>query len=131
MALYSIGEISKLTGFSGDTLRYYEKIGLLGIVPRNAAGRRSYGEKQVSHLKFILRAKKMNFSLHEIGSLLKMRSAPQQAKEEIRLLTANKLQAVENHLSELTLLRNELTLLLNLCRSGGADCPIIDAMDKD
>ena len=68
----------------------------------------------------------MNFSLDEIRDLLDMRTDPQKACTEVRELTAKKLQDVEAHLLELNSLRNELQLLLNLCRASEDGCPIIE-----
>ena len=126
---YRIGEVSRLTGLSVDTLRYYEKIGLLPAVARTASGVRLYDDQDLSRLRFIRRAQKMNFSLEEIGMLLKMRADPRHARDEVRELTAHKLAEVERSLEELTLLRNELTLLLNLCRGSEAGCPIIEGIE--
>jgi len=129
--MYKIGEVTKLTGLSADTLRYYEKFGLLPNVSRNASGIRQYDDKDISRLKFIKRAQGMNFSLDEIKQLLTMREDPQHAKESIRQLTADKLKDVQKQVSELTTLQNELTLLLNLCRRSEDGCPIIEDIDTD
>ena len=128
---YKIGEVTKLLSLSADTLRYYEKIKLLPRVGRNASGVREYDDKDISRLKFIQRAQKMNFSLAEIADLLKMRENPQQVRNEVRQLTADKLSEVDAHLESLTTLRNELQLLLNLCQGSEDGCPIIDGLDKD
>ncbi len=128
---YRIGEVTRLTGLSADTLRYYEKIGLLPPVARNAGGVRIYDEADLSRLRFIQRAQKMNFRLEEIGMLLKMRADPRHARDEVRELTARKLAEVEHRLEALTLLRNELTLLLNLCRGSAEGCPIIEGIEDE
>ena len=127
---YRIGDIAQLLGLTADTLRYYEKIGLLPRVGRNSAGLREYNERDVSRLRFIQRAQKMSFSLAEIAYLLAMRENPQQARDEVRTLTAVKLDEVEARLKDLTLLRNEMRLLLNLCRGAKEGCPIIEKIDK-
>ena len=131
MPLYQIGEIAEKLGLSADTLRYYEKIGLLAKVSRTTSGIRQYDDKDISCLKFIQRAQRMNFSLAEIGDLLSMRKDPQHAKNEIRMLTSQKLVDIETHVNELTTLRNELQLLLNLCRGTDDSCPIIEDLDTD
>ncbi len=130
MMILSIGETSNLLGLSTDTLRYYEKSGLLPVISRNESGRRIYDEQDLSNLRFIMRAKKMNFSLSEIADLLQMRQQPHAVKDEIHLLTANKLSDIENHIEELSHLRNELILLLNLCQNSEKGCPIIDKLDE-
>lgn len=130
MKAYRIGEVTKKIGLSADTLRYYEKIKLLPRVHRNESGIREYDEKDISCLKFIQRAQKMNFSLAEISDLLKMRENPQKVRDEVRQLTADKLKEVDEHLQSLSTLRNELQLLLNLCHGAKEGCPIIDGLDN-
>lgn len=130
MALYRIGDVTKMFNVTADTLRYYEKIGLFPNVSRTASGARQYDDKDLSRLRFIKRAQYMNFSLDEIKDLLEMRAAPQTAKDSIRQLTALKLSAIEEQVSELTTLKNELTLLLNLCRGSENGCPIIEDLDR-
>lgn len=130
MTTFRISEVTKQLGLSADTLRYYEKIELLPRISRNASGIREYDGKDISRLKFIQRAQKMNFSLAEIGDLLKMRENPQKVKNEVRQLTADKLLEVESHLESLTTLRNELQLLINLCQGSEEGCPIIDGLEE-
>lgn len=130
MSLYRIGDVTKKTGLTADTLRYYEKIKLFPRVSRNASGIREYDDKDISRLKFIQRAQKMNFSLSEISDLLKMRENPQKVRDEVRQLTADKLLEVDEHLQSLTTLRSELQLLLNLCQGSEEGCPIIEGLDE-
>lgn len=130
MSQYRIGTVTARLGLSADTLRYYEKIGLLSGVARDAAGIRRYNDKDLSRLRFIQRAQKMDFTLAEIGELLKMREAPQKARKRVRQLTAHKLAAVDARLVELKVLRGELALLMNLCSAGGKSCGIIKEMNK-
>ncbi len=127
---YRIGNISRQLGLSVDTLRYYEKIGLLPRVHRTASGIRDYSDKDISRLKFVRRAQKMNFSLAEISSLLQMREAPQDARQEVRELTLKKLVEIENRLQDLTNLRNELKQLTRLCASNRKGCPIIEDIEN-
>jgi len=131
MTVYRIGEVSKMLELSADTLRYYEKIKLLPKVNRTASGVRVYTDKDISLLKFIRRAQKMNFTLSEISELIQMRVDPQHARDEVRLLTAQKLKEINDSIDDLTTLRNELQLLLNLCFGSDDDCPIIDSMDAE
>jgi len=130
MSTYRIGEVVKKVNLSADTLRYYEKIGLLPPVARNTAGVRIYDDQDLSRLGFIRRAQAMNFSLAEIGQLLEMRASPQNARNEVRELTHQKLLEVEKNLGELGTLRNELQLLINLCQGTQDGCPILEGIGK-
>jgi len=125
-----IGDVVGELGISADTLRYYEKIHLLKKVNRLPSGVRIYGEQDMSRLRFIQRAKTMDFTLDEISQLLRMRENPTGARKSVRELTQNKLNEVEEHLKTLDTLRNELTLLVNLCAGSKDGCPIIDDIDK-
>lgn len=128
--MYQIGEVKKRLNISADTLRYYEKINLLPVIKRTSSGLRSYCESDLSILKFIKRAQRMGFSLNEIKQLIIFRKSPQQAKPEIRLLAKQKLQEIESSLDELKTLRNELKLLVALCRGSEEGCPIIEGLDR-
>ena len=130
MGMYRIGKISKTLGLSVDTLRYYEKIGLLPRVGRNPSGLRVYDDRDVSRLKFIQRAQIMNFTLAEIGALLKLRENPVHAASNVRDLTQRKLGEIDAHLSSLQILRSELQLLINLCNGRDQSCPIIDGIEE-
>ena len=130
MGQYRIGEVAAKLGLSADTLRYYERIGLLPRVARQGSGARLYNDKDLSRLRFIRRAQKMDFTLAEIATLLKMRDAPQSARTSVRELTARKLAETETHLGELKTLRDELRLLLNLCNGSRKSCGILKEMDR-
>ncbi len=127
---YRISKMTELVGLSADTLRYYEKIGLLPTIARNNAGVRLYADKDASRLRFIKRAQRMNFSLAEIAQLLEMRDGPGSARNEVRALTQQKLLQVEEQLEDLNTLRNEMRLLINLCRGAKDGCPIIEDIDN-
>ncbi len=130
MGQYRIGDVAERLGLSTDTLRYYEKIGLLPKVGRSATGIRFYSDKDLSRLQFIQRAQAMDFSLAEIAQLLEMRESPRRARPKVRALTRNKLVQVSARLAELKTLRNELQLLLNLCSGNSPGCPIVSGIER-
>ena len=72
----------------------------------------------------------MNFSLAEIRELLELREDPRHVRDEVSALAARKLEAIEAQLDDLTTLRNELTLLLNLCQNANEGCPILETLDE-
>ncbi|NIR43469.1 MAG: heavy metal-responsive transcriptional regulator [Gammaproteobacteria bacterium] len=131
MTGYRIGDIARLSGLSVDTLRYYEKTGVLPPVARTTGGTRLYTERDLGRVRFIRRAQAMGFSLAEIGQLLRMRDNPAGARAEVRTLTRERLAEVESRLEQLEFLRDELRLLVNLCTDAdGGPCPIIEGLEE-
>ena len=126
----SIQQAAAATGLSADTLRYYEKIGLLGPVQRNPGGARRYDRKTLEQLRFIQRAKAMRFSLDEIGDLLRFRADPADSREQVRALARDKRDAIRGQIDQMEQLERELTLLLNLCDRSDCGCPIIEGLDE-
>lgn len=127
--MMKIGKVVETLSISADTLRYYEKIALMPKVHRNNSGVRFYSDKDLSRLRFIKRAQKMGFSLEEIANLLRFRENPQNAKPQVRELAHQKLKEIEEHLTELSTLRDELRLLTNLCGASMDGCPILESFD--
>ena len=129
MTAYRIGEVTRRLGMSADTLRYYEKIGRLPRVTRNGSGVRGYERADLARLKFIQRARLMNFSLDEIRNLLQFRSDPSGSKVQVRELTRRKLDDIGARMDALQSLRQELDLLMDSCTGSGKSCPIIDGIE--
>lgn len=126
-----IGQVVAELGISADTLRYYEKIGLLVNIQRTQAGIRLYSDGDLSRLKFIKRAQKIGFSLEAIGQLLEFRQAPEQAKPQVRTMAEQKLSEIEAHLVELTRLRDELQGMVEACNQSAGACPILQKLDDN
>ncbi len=129
MTAYRIGEVTRRLGLSADTLRYYEKIGLLPRVARNGSGVRGYERADLARLRFIQRARLMNFNLDEIRNLLQFRSDPSGSKAQVRELTRRKLDDIGARVDALQALRQELGLLMDSCTGSGKSCPIIDGIE--
>lgn len=126
----SIGEASETTGLSTDTLRYYERIGLLGPVARNGGGQRRYSGEDIACLRFVRRAQAMDFSLDEIGQLLELRASDGDVRTEVRALSETKLAEIEQRIQALSRLRDELADLIRQCRTAKGACPIITRMNE-
>lgn len=125
-----IGEVAKKLELSIDTLRYYEKEGLITLVQRNHSGIRYYNAQALSQIRFIMRAQRVGFSLKEIAALQIMRKDPSKARNEIRALTVSKLQEVDVRLQEMEYLKRELQLLVNICTNKN-DCGILNSLNSD
>lgn len=111
-----------------ETVRYYQRRGLLPEPPRPAGGVRHYGPDEVTRLRFIRRAQAMGFSLDDIAGLLEVRG--KRACERTRALTEHKLAAVRTRITELQQLEHELAALVTACGSAPADatCPTLDLL---
>lgn len=128
---YSIGGAAATIGITPDTLRYYEKIGLVPHTARNTGGRRVYREKDLMRLRFVKRAQALGFSLHDIGRLLRLRENPVRCSKAVRTLAQQKRDALLAQLREIEQMQRELSLLLNLCTGADDHCPILDELDKE
>lgn len=125
-----IGEAARRCGSSTDTLRYYERIGLLPPPGRDAGGRRVYSERDLGRLRFIRRAQSVGFTLDEIGNLLRFRENPARASREVRSLAMRKHDEVRETLTTLQQVETELALLVRLCPGDGDECPILEQLDQ-
>lgn len=127
----SIGSAAAAVGITADTLRYYEKIGLLPHQTRNASGRRVYREKDLARLRFVKRAQALGFSLQDIRQLLRLRENPIKCSKAVRSLAQEKRDSLLVQMREIERMQAELTLLLNLCTGAGDSCPILDRLAQD
>jgi len=128
MTIYSIGQVAKQSGVSVETIRYYEKEGLLEKPERKESGYRQYKREAVDRLSFIQQAKDLGFSLKEIGELLSIKS---DAKcSAVKQLAQNKLDDVEDKIKMLQRMRKSLKKLINVCPGQAPinDCPILEAL---
>lgn len=129
MPTMSIGQLAKQAAVGVDTVRFYEKYGLLPKAPRKPSGYRQYGTDHARQLAFIRRAKELGFSLSDIAELLKLRNGRNVAR--VRGVAQRNLLAVERKIAELQRLRAVLKELVATCPGSGAaeQCPILRAFD--
>jgi MerR family mercuric resistance operon transcriptional regulator len=124
-----IGEVSESTGCHVETIRYYERIGLLSQVPRR--GRyRCYRVEDVARLRFIVRARELGFSLHEVRALLSLANRRGiRSCTSAQALAASNLENVRAKIADLERLARTLTEVLSQCQSGTAEyCPLLQAL---
>lgn len=128
----TIGKVAKASGLSVETIRYYEREGLLLPAGRSASGYRFYAESSVQRLRFIRRAKQLGFTLVEIRNLL-MLSESHGDQSEIKALTQDKLTLIEQRIEDLQRMRTALQNLAERCPGQGCidDCPIIVALNDE
>src|SRR5262249_48262044 len=128
-ALLLIGALSDETGVSIETIRYYERIGLLASPPRSAGRRRQFGSEHLQTLKFIRRGREMGFSLEDIRTLLKLDRESNVVCAEARQITLRHLAQVREKVARLQKLERALTTISAGCRPGTQrSCPIIGAL---
>jgi MerR family transcriptional regulator, copper efflux regulator len=129
MALTS-GQLAKKAGVGVETLRFYEREGLLEKPERSGSGYRQYTAEAVERVKFIRRAQLLGFQLKDIKELLALRDNPTARSGEVREKAAAKLADIAEKISDLEAIRAELTRLIEACDGTGpaAHCPIITAI---
>jgi len=125
-----IREAAQTVGLSADTLRYYEKINLVPRPARGVGGQRSYGEKDLARLRFVIRAQSLGFTLEEIRQLLRFRENPARCSKAVRMLAKRKCDALSAQLQAIEHMQRELILLLNLCSGASDHCPILERLDN-
>jgi MerR family transcriptional regulator, copper efflux regulator len=132
MSIYSIGQVAKQSGISVETIRYYEKEGLLEEPERKESGYRQYKEEAIDRLTFIQQAKELGFSLKEIGELLSIKSDANTVCNDVKQLAQEKLADIESKIKMLQRMRKSLKKLVDICPGHAPinDCPILEALDK-
>jgi len=131
MRTMTIGMLATAAGVNVQTVRYYERRGLLPAPPRTAAGYREYADSDVARIGFIRRAQKLGFTLNEIDELLSIRIAPDIARTDLRRRVAAKINDVETKIRELESIRGALTHIARTCEVHGplGDCPFLEALE--
>jgi MerR family copper efflux transcriptional regulator len=131
MEALGIGQLAKRGGVGIDTVRYYERNGLLAPHTRLASGYRRYGELELARLRFIRRAQRLGFTLKEVKELLAL--SAQRDVGRVKRSAQTKLLDVEARMAALTRVRDGLAKLIAACPGHGraADCPILQALTDE
>ena len=125
------GEVADASGVSVQTVRYYERRGLLPEPPRDGNGHRNYDADAVRRLYFIKRAQELGFSLSDIDELLSLRAEPDAPNRKVKRKTKAKLQETQRRLEDLRGIESKLEELYEACDGEGttSECPILDALE--
>jgi MerR family mercuric resistance operon transcriptional regulator len=123
-------ELARRAGVNAETLRYYERRGLLTPPPRSEAGYRDYPPDAVSVLRFVKRAQDLGFSLAEVEDLLHLAEGGPDACDAVREAAGSKLRDLEQRLADLERMRSSLVELLERCELPPADrrCSLLRAL---
>ena len=133
MANLKIGELAELGQVNLQTIRYYEREGLLPKPPRLASGYRVFSSDAVRRVRFIKRAQELGFSLKEIKELLSIRFDPESDCSGVRKLARAKVVDIEQKIRTLQAMRKVLGKLATACPGRGplSDCPILESFEPD
>lgn len=130
--VFTIGALSKVTGCNIETIRYYEKIGLLSEPDRTPGGHRVYNASDGSRLQFILKSRELGFPINEIRKLLVLVDGQKFTCGEVKELTERHIRDIKNKVKDLRKLERALSGLVVQCEGGNIpDCPIIESLWVD
>ena len=127
----SIGKLAQAAGVNVETIRYYQRRGLLTEPPKPLGGQRHYPIDTVKRVRFIKRAQALGFTLEEVGALLALDRA--RACTPTRALAAHKQVLLEGKIADLTALHAALGMLIQECDNhrGATACPIVETLTRD
>ena len=124
-----IGDLSRHAGVNIETIRYYERIGILPKPVRQSNGRRSYSIADAQRLGFIRHARDLGFDLAAVRVLLALQEKPEASCEDASRIAQGQLDAVEDRIARLLNLRDELSRMVSDCHRGRvAECRVIEAL---
>src|SRR5689334_21742417 len=132
MAL-KIGELAERSAVNPQTIRYYEREGLLPEPPRLESGYRMFPESAVRRVRFIKRAQELGFTLAEIADLVSLRVDGQRSSAGVKSLAEAKIRDIEEKIRALEAMKRALTHLSGKCSGRGpaSECPILESLDSD
>ncbi len=127
----SIGDVAREAGVNVQTLRYYERRGLVRAPQRSEGGHRQFGLDTVRLVRFIKRAQELGFTLKEIEELIALRQPGRRDRSNVRRLATAKLADVDEKIGRLRAIRTAVAALIETCTCAGRtlECPIIEALD--
>ncbi len=128
----TIGKLAKHTGFGIETIRFYERRGLMEEPARRPSGYRDYPPSVVKRLQFIQRSKDLGFSLSEIGELLSLRVDEDRTCRDVLEVANAKINEIGEKIGELERMRNALKNLASACNGEGptGECPVLEALEN-
>ncbi len=127
------GKLARAAGVNLETIRFYERRGLLPSPPRSAAGYRYFSAEAVQRVRFIRRAQTLGFSLQEIGELLALSGVRQGRCATVRARAQSKIVEIERKVEALNAMRKALQELVAACRSNVPikHCPILQSLNSE
>ncbi|MDP2662324.1 MAG: MerR family DNA-binding protein [Dehalococcoidia bacterium] len=132
MRTLTTGQLAKKAKVNVQTVRYYERRGLLPEPPRRESGYRQYPQETAARIEFIKRAQVLGFTLTEISELLSMRAGTDATCAEVKKTAEAKVADIEEKVRDLQGMKEALVRLITACEERGptSECPILDALDN-
>ncbi len=132
MEKLTIGQLAKKANVNLETIRYYERRGLLPAPPRNKSGHREYSLEEVKRTEFIKRCQALGFSLKEISELLSLRVGPGTTCGDVKARVETKIADVEKRIGDLQMIKEALLRMSSKCIGKGpvGQCPILEELYK-
>ena len=128
----NIGKAAELSGLTVKTVRYYSDIGIIYPHVNKNTGYRDFSESDLAKLQFLAKARKFDFSLDDCRELLALYENKERSSKEVKVLTLEKIAEIDIKLSELQMLRGQLSTLANACHGDNRpNCPILDALSEN
>ena len=128
----NIGKAANLSGLTVKTVRYYSDIGIIKPQVDPNTGYRDFSESDLPKLQFIAKARKFDFNLSDCRELLALYENTERSSKEVKALTLEKIVEIDTKLSELQMLKDQLSTLASACKGDDRpNCPILDALSNN
>ena len=125
----NIGKAAQLSGLTVKAVRYYSDIGIIKPKVAVDTGYRDFSDTDLAKLQFVAKARKFNFSLDDCRELLALYENTERSSREVKALTLEKIAEIDTKLTELNMLKDQLSTLASTCQGDDRpDCPILDAL---
>ena len=133
MGTMTIGKLAKRAGVGVETIRFYERKGLIPEPPRRSSGYREYDDDTVTRVRFIRHAKELGFTLKEIDGLLSLQLDPDKPCQDVNRRIETKIGDINEKIQMLKRMKNALQRLSAECQGEGSvsECPILEALEDD
>lgn len=127
---WTIGGVARTAGVSVETVRYYEREGLIEQPPKPSGGHRRYPEATVGRIRFIRRAQELGFTLRQIHELIALQEAPAPDCTEVCRMAQVKIVAIDTKMRDLAKIRSALDGLIQVCGDRERGCAILDSLQS-
>ena len=129
----TIGTVARQAGVNVETVRYYERQGLIAPPGRRPNGYRAFGDDAVTRIRFIRSAQRLGFTLQEVAELLALRAEPAESCDSVRARAESKVEDIDARISDLQRMRAGLRTLVRQCEAGRPveECPIIASFEQE